>query len=60
MGAPKQKWTEEEEVALRKGVERYGPGKWRAIQKDPKYGPFLTQRSNVDLKVRFACSYLLE
>ena len=51
MGAPKQKWTVEEEEALRKGVEKYGPGKWRSIQKDPRFGPDLTQRSNVDLKV---------
>ncbi|CAM6109033.1 unnamed protein product [Calypogeia fissa] len=50
MGAPKQKWTAEEEAALRAGVEKYGPGKWRAIQKDPKFGPCLTSRSNVDLK----------
>lgn len=51
MGAPKQKWTPEEEAALRAGVEKYGPGKWRAIQKDSKFGPCLTSRSNVDLKV---------
>lgn len=51
MGAPKQKWTAEEEAALRAGVEKYGPGKWRAIQKDSKFGPCLTSRSNVDLKV---------
>lgn len=50
MGAPKQKWTAEEEAALRAGVEKYGPGKWRAIQKDSKFGPCLTSRSNVDLK----------
>jgi myb proto-oncogene protein len=54
MGAPKQKWTAEEEAALRAGVEKYGPGKWRAIQKDSKFGPCLTSRSNVDLKVRFS------
>ncbi len=53
MGAPKQKWTPEEEAALRAGVEKYGPGKWRAIQKDSKFGPCLTSRSNVDLKVTF-------
>ncbi|CAI5962660.1 unnamed protein product [Closterium sp. NIES-65] len=52
MGAPKQKWTAEEEGALRAGVDKYGPGKWRAIQKDPALGPLLTHRSNVDLKVR--------
>ncbi|KAJ7535166.1 hypothetical protein O6H91_12G021700 [Diphasiastrum complanatum] len=50
MGAPKQKWTPEEEAALRAGVEKYGPGKWRAIQKDSKLGPCLVSRSNVDLK----------
>ncbi|XP_002983713.2 telomere repeat-binding factor 1 [Selaginella moellendorffii] len=50
MGAPKQKWTAEEECALRAGVEKYGPGKWRAIQRDPKFGPALVARSNVDLK----------
>ena len=31
---------------------RYGVGKWRLIQKDEDYGPILTNRSNVDLKVR--------
>ncbi|EFJ10871.1 hypothetical protein SELMODRAFT_426759 [Selaginella moellendorffii] len=60
MGAPKQKWTPEEEAALRAGVEKYGAGKWRAIQKDPKFGPVLKSRSNVDLKDKWrnlsACS----
>lgn len=51
VGGPKQRWTTAEEAALRAGVEKYGPGKWRAIQKDPSLGPFLTLRSNVDLKV---------
>lgn len=50
MGVPKQKWTAEEEAALRAGVEKYGPGKWRAIQKDAKFAPCLVSRSNVDLK----------
>jgi myb proto-oncogene protein len=58
MGAPKQKWTPEEEAALRAGVEKYGPGKWRAIQKDSKFGPCLTSRSNVDLKVTFFFFYV--
>ena len=57
MGAPKQKWTAEEEAALRAGVEKYGPGKWRAIQKDSKFGPCLTSRSNVDLKVPHLLSF---
>ncbi|KAH9288123.1 hypothetical protein KI387_032240, partial [Taxus chinensis] len=50
MGAPKQKWTHEEESALREGVEKYGPGKWRAILKDPNWSSCLASRSNVDLK----------
>lgn len=50
MGAPKQKWTHEEEAALRAGVEKYGPGKWRAILRDPNWSACLASRSNVDLK----------
>lgn len=50
MGAPKQKWTREEEAALRNGVEKYGPGKWRAILRDPTWSSCLASRSNVDLK----------
>ncbi|KAH9327013.1 hypothetical protein KI387_007191, partial [Taxus chinensis] len=50
MGAPKQKWTSEEEGALKKGVEKYGAGRWRTIQKDPEFGQCLAARSNVDLK----------
>ncbi|KAI5075516.1 hypothetical protein GOP47_0009592 [Adiantum capillus-veneris] len=49
-GAVKQKWTPEEESALRAGVEKYGAGKWRAIQKDADFGSCLISRSNVDLK----------
>ena len=44
-------WSHEEEEALRKGVKKYGAGKWRFIQKDPVLGKILNQRSNVDLKV---------
>ncbi|KAL6882087.1 hypothetical protein ACP4OV_011559 [Aristida adscensionis] len=50
MGAPKQKWTPEEEEALRRGVLKHGAGKWRSILKDPKFSPVLSSRSNVDLK----------
>ncbi|KAF0916726.1 hypothetical protein E2562_011573 [Oryza meyeriana var. granulata] len=50
MGAPKQKWTSEEEEALRRGVLKHGPGKWRTIQKDPEFSPVLSSRSNIDLK----------
>jgi hypothetical protein len=51
MGAPKQKWTSEEEEALRRGVLKHGAGKWRTIQKDPEFSPVLSSRSNIDLKV---------
>ncbi|CAM0882333.1 unnamed protein product [Alopecurus aequalis] len=50
MGAPKQKWTSEEEEALRRGVVKHGAGKWRTIQKDPEFSPVLSSRSNIDLK----------
>lgn len=51
MGNPKQKWTSEEEEALRAGVKKHGTGKWKDIQKDPEFNPFLSSRSNIDLKV---------
>ncbi|XP_047981746.1 telomere repeat-binding factor 1-like isoform X1 [Salvia hispanica] len=50
MGAPKQKWTPEEEAALKAGVVKHGPGKWRTILKDPQFSGVLYLRSNVDLK----------
>ncbi|KAK9948010.1 hypothetical protein M0R45_003601 [Rubus argutus] len=50
MGNPKQKWTSEEEEALRAGVRKHGTGKWKDIQKDPEFNPFLSSRSNIDLK----------
>ncbi|WOL19602.1 hypothetical protein Cni_G28404 [Canna indica] len=50
MGAPKQKWTPEEEAALKAGVNKHGPGKWRTILKDPEFSSVLCMRSNVDLK----------
>lgn len=51
MGNQKQKWTAEEEEALLGGVAKHGPGKWKNILKDPEFAPFLTNRSNIDLKV---------
>ena len=51
MGAPKQKWTPEEEAALRAGIVKHGAGKWRTILKDPEFSSVLYLRSNVDLKV---------
>lgn len=50
MGAPKQKWTQEEEAALKAGVVKHGVGKWRTILKDPEFSSVLFLRSNVDLK----------
>ncbi|XP_059293500.1 telomere repeat-binding factor 1-like isoform X1 [Lycium ferocissimum] len=50
MGAPKQKWTSEEEAALKAGVAKYGVGKWSTIIKDPEFSDILRSRSNVDLK----------
>ncbi|KAK6236513.1 hypothetical protein QUC31_020293 [Theobroma cacao] len=50
MGNPKQKWTAEEEEALRAGVAKYGKGNWKSIQRDPELSPFLFARSNIDLK----------
>ncbi|KAK1359044.1 MYB transcription factor [Heracleum sosnowskyi] len=50
MGAPKQKWTSEEEAALKAGVKKHGAGKWRTILKDPEFSGVLYLRSNVDLK----------
>ncbi|KAL5728711.1 hypothetical protein ACHQM5_001761 [Ranunculus cassubicifolius] len=50
MGAPKQKWSSEEEEALRAGVAKHGTGKWKNIQKDPEFVNCLANRSNIDLK----------
>lgn len=50
MGAPKQKWTAEEEAALKAGIHKYGTGKWSTILKDPEFSTVLRARSNVDLK----------
>jgi hypothetical protein len=56
MGNPKQKWTSEEEEALRAGVAKHGTGKWKDIQRDPEFNPFLSSRSNIDLKVFLSLS----
>ncbi|KAL5561390.1 hypothetical protein UlMin_031137, partial [Ulmus minor] len=50
MGAPKQKWTADEESALKAGVVKHGAGKWRTILKDSEFSSILYLRSNVDLK----------
>ncbi|KAL3616155.1 hypothetical protein CASFOL_001402 [Castilleja foliolosa] len=53
MGAPKQKWTSEEEAALKAGIRKYGIGKWSTILKDPEFSQILQSRSNVDLKDKY-------
>lgn len=50
MGNQKLKWKSEEEEALRAGVAKHGTGKWKIILDDPEFSPFLTHRSNIDLK----------
>ena len=57
MGNPKQKWTSEEEDALRAGVAKHGTGKWKNILRDPEFAPSLKNRSNIDLKVPIALSF---
>ena len=49
-GSRRLRWSVAEEQALRDGIAKFGLGKWRAIQKDPNFGPILTIRSNGDLK----------
>lgn len=50
MGVHKQRWTAEEEAALKAGVVKHGVGKWRTILTDPEFCTILHLRSNVDLK----------
>lgn len=50
MGAPKKKWSADEEEALREGVKHHGTGRWKYIKNDPRYKQILDKRSNVDLK----------
>lgn len=51
MGIQKHKWSKEEEEALKAGVEKHGPGKWKTILTDPDFALALSNRSNIDLKV---------
>ena len=59
MGAPKQKWTSEEEAALKAGVKKHVGGKWRTILKDPEFSGVLYLCSNVDLKDKWGNQWVL-
>lgn len=45
-----QFWTDEEEECLRRGVQKFGAGKWKLILEDG-CGVFSSHRTNIDLKV---------
>merc|ERR1712167_71076 len=49
----KEKWTKEENQALRDGVELFGTGKWYHIKQDPRFADVLRKRTNIDLKDRW-------
>jgi len=51
--ARKEKWTEDENQALRQGVELFGTGKWFQIKQDPRFADVLRKRTNIDLKDRW-------
>ncbi|WOH10191.1 hypothetical protein DCAR_0729654 [Daucus carota subsp. sativus] len=44
------KWTSEEEAALRKGVSKHGTGKLRKILSNPEFSTALVHRTNVSIK----------
>ncbi|GJT08887.1 telomere repeat-binding factor 1-like protein [Tanacetum coccineum] len=50
MGAPKKKWSSEEEAALNAGIAKYGLSKWTTILRDVEFAKVLEKRSGVDLK----------
>eukprot|EP00212_Chloropicon_laureae_P007591 CAMPEP_0197496172 /NCGR_PEP_ID=MMETSP1311-20131121/42041_1 /TAXON_ID=464262 /ORGANISM="Genus nov. species nov., Strain RCC856" /LENGTH=57 /DNA_ID=CAMNT_0043041731 /DNA_START=67 /DNA_END=237 /DNA_ORIENTATION=- len=49
-GPQKVRWTPAEDEALRKGVAKYGIGKWKLIKQDELFKSTLENRTNVDLK----------
>ena len=51
IGSPQQKWTPEEEEALKAGVIKHGAGKWSTILKDSEFSGVSYLHSYVDLKV---------
>mmetsp|Transcript_17267 Transcript_17267/g.51693 ORF Transcript_17267/g.51693 Transcript_17267/m.51693 type:complete len:510 (+) Transcript_17267:108-1637(+) len=47
---PNLRWTASEVAALRRGIDKYGAGKWQQIITDPQLRGDLGRRSNIDLK----------
>lgn len=43
-------WTDSEVAALKAGVARHGVGKWVSILRDDDFGPYLEDRTNINLK----------
>ena len=53
-GKERLAWTEKESVALLRGVQKYGTGKWTRIREDPILGSeFKEDRSPDDLKSKW-------
>merc|ERR1712032_566425 len=43
-------WKDYEVAALKAGVARHGVGKWVSILRDDDFGPYLEDRTNINLK----------
>lgn len=43
----RKRWTSDEEEALRKAVQKFGPGNWKDIK---EFEPMLVNRSTVQIK----------
>ncbi|KAL1218941.1 Telomere repeat-binding factor 5 [Cardamine amara subsp. amara] len=43
-------WTDEEEIALLKGIKKHGIGDWKKILVDPKFADQLVDRTSIDLQ----------
>ena len=51
MGAQKVRWTEDEEAALKKGVDKHGVGRWKYIKLDLEFKDILENRSNGEILI---------
>lgn len=47
------KWSFAEEQAFKAGVKEHGPGNWRAILNDVRFGAVLANRDNIQLKDKY-------